>query len=158
MGNWSSIVRWVEDTREAGVLALANLERTEAVTVGMLRAALASLQTAEARRAILPTMASPGARVRDVVKAAAAAKTMWVGFHWLHPENPFIRAELRVFLPPAAGGSCGTGVGRRHGVRAAGGAFRVGDPVLVKKHRPNRQDKYRAGDFPGQFFVRVNVF
>jgi hypothetical protein len=97
---WAATAKWLEATGEAGAEALANLERSgDEVTAGGLRGPLQSLLTPEARQAVLPTMASPKAKMRDLITSSAVAtKAMWVGFHWAAAPAEYMREDLS--MPP----------------------------------------------------------
>ena len=100
MTKWNWMARWVEVTGAEGVRALQNLEvdNRARVTVDGLRPLLQQLLTPDARRAVLPAMLAARVKLPDLQKAAAAAaKEMWVAWHW-SAENPKIHETIRV--PP----------------------------------------------------------
>ena len=107
---YGPLQQFVEELGQRAVDCIANLEKgTKPVAAGTLRS-LRKLQTPAARADIVPwllTMRRPQrAEVERVIDAAA--KRMWVDFHW-DAQNTFLTADVGV--PVGRGGVSNTRIG-----------------------------------------------
>ena len=94
------LLRWVEECGQDAVEAVRNLERSkrDLGTTNLL--CIRQMLTPASRKALLPVMLAPGARLPDVEREAAKlADEMWLEFHW-SDANPAIHADVCMFPPP----------------------------------------------------------
>ena len=93
------LLRWVEECSQDAVEAVRNLERSkrDLGTTNLL--CIRQLLTPASRKALLPVMLAPGARLPDAEREAGKlADEMWMEFHW-SDANPAIHADVCMFLP-----------------------------------------------------------